>query len=587
MKKAVAFGFIIILIIVITACCHAEMNCSGIWYSFKYVKNGEEYDPAAYELNRVVALYSSGNKALILQGSGNSLEGTWAESENSVTILANYKSNIFLLEDGLLTQTVDGGTLWFAKETDIDIPNDIRENTEEAYYGIWELNKVSTNGLIINMRMFDLLGQNITGRIEISENKAYFEIDNGKKPVTWNGEPRYASGKVYFGGAEITMTDTEELYMSSGTERYYFKKDKQEEKIEGWICPSCGNSASGNFCNNCGYAFQATEKDVAGQTGDEKTKDLYLGEYVVGTDIQPGIYILAAKELEYDWMWETNKASIRVLDYIETERDWVKNDYESVAKKGQKIKITLNIGQKLKVESGSFSVASFQEIVDGESVEDKQQSPVGKELYLGEYIVGTDLQPGAYTLSATELEYDVLWEVNKAAIRTYEYIKADRDWVKKNYESVSKKGQKIRITVEMDEKLKVEAGAFEIVDFEYRAPTKKAEAEEETTLENEPWFETGVGSKLPKPIAVSGKVLKASSLVTTNGDNSFYTTVSASKKDYKKYINILREWGFTIDADEVDTAFASTFDAKNDEGYKVSLAYTSFVGMTISAYAPD
>lgn len=485
MKKGL-FVTIILLIVMAVFCAYAESDHSGTWYAVKFVKAGQESDAKENGYNQVLAFYPS-EEAIIMREGGRYQEGKWSDLERYVIVhFQNAQSLLFSIEGDFLTQMIDGGTLWFKKETTLQETSDIFPNSEEAFYGIWVLDRLSNNGKMLSLHMASLSGTDIKGKITIAKDSSYLEIDLGNKPVTWDGQPTYSNGKIYFGNAEFAMTDTEELYLTVENTKYFFRKLKPEE---GWFCSLCGNLANGNFCSNCGQAHQISEEKNSLET-------------LLGNDETP--------------------------------------------------------------------------------------KPKEKMLYRGDYVAGSDLPTGVYVLSASELEYDWLWEVNKASIRTYEYIKAERDWVKKDYQSVNKRGQKIRITLEAGQKFTVESGSFEIVEFTYRAPEDTEQADqEETSPEYVPWFDYGVGSKLPRPIAVSGKVLKASSLATTNGDESFYTTVSANKKDYLKYKEALRTWGFVEDVSEVDTAYTASYSAKNNEGYEISITYNSFTGIIVSASAPD
>lgn len=298
-------------------------------------------------------------------------------------------------EGDFLTEYVDGGTLWYKKETNLLEPNDVFASSEEDFFGIWKLHRVKKNEYWLSLRMIKAAGTDADGLITISREGADLQLDFGKNPIYWNGMPRYSDGRVYFNNAVFTMTDTDELYLSSDGTNYYFRRIRPEE---GWFCKTCGNLANGNYCYNCGQAYQAQEeKNVTGELQENDVNELdhetlFRGEYVIGSDLDPGIYIIDVNTMDYDAMWEKNKATIRVYDFNDASQKWVESETETGYKKGQRIKISLKEGQKLKVTAGSFDVSVYQaDAVIAEDAKDNSHAPWGNMLYRGEYVVGTDI----------------------------------------------------------------------------------------------------------------------------------------------------------------------------------------------------
>lgn len=592
MKKAWVAIFIIVVIAITVACCSAESDLAGTWYAIKFEKGGQEYDPAEKGLYKIFAFFPSDNKAFIVDASGNYSEGKWRGSDDHVLVTYTSPSTLLMTEGDFLTEYVEGGTLWFKKETDLQEPNDIQNPSEEDFYGIWKLNRVNTNGYWMSPRMLKTGGVDVNGLITISRESAELDINLGKDPTYWSGVPKYSDGKIYFNSAAFSMTDTDEIYLSSDGKIIYFKKIKP---VDGWFCKTCGTLANGNYCYNCGQAYQAQiENSVAGDSQENELLEsnntiLYRGEYMIGSDLEPGVYIIAVNTLDYDSLWDINNAAFRVYDYNDASQKWVENEYESGYKKGQRIKVSLKEGQKLKITAGSFAVSAYQaEAVIAEGQQDNSHAPWENTLYTGEYLIGTDLQPGAYVLSVAEMEYDIFLEYDKAAIRTYEYDEADRKWVKKDYESGQQVGQKFRITLEAGQKLDVEAGAFEITDFSYRAPKESAETIQKDPVqsENVPWMEYGVGSKIPKPFGVSGAALSTIFSDIKNSDTSFEATLSGSLDDFKFYVKTLKAYGFDYVLEEEGFFSIHTFKAKNSEGYEIKVEFVALAGIDVEAYAP-
>ena len=91
------------------------------------------------------------------------------------------------------------------------------------------------------------------------------------------------------------LTDSDELMMIVGEYNIYFSKAQMD--VSSWLCPNCGNNASGQFCNNCGSAFPGAAVTRSG--GDSgKTYSFNAGTYKIGEDIPAGTYEITCTSVE-------------------------------------------------------------------------------------------------------------------------------------------------------------------------------------------------------------------------------------------------------------------------------------------------
>ena len=90
------------------------------------------------------------------------------------------------------------------------------------------------------------------------------------------------------------------------------------------------------------------------------------------------------------------------------------------------------------------------------------------------------------------------------------------------------------------------------------------------------WDEGSIANVLPHPGTDKIEIM-------IDDEDSFYATVEDySEEDYKSYVEKCKQMGFEVDSEYDD----SSFDAYNDEGYKLSLIYFGESGLSIDLEAP-
>lgn len=91
------------------------------------------------------------------------------------------------------------------------------------------------------------------------------------------------------------------------------------------------------------------------------------------------------------------------------------------------------------------------------------------------------------------------------------------------------------------------------------------------------WSDNGLGKLLPTPVSKVGEIKK--------DDNKGFEAIVAetSIEDFKAYAKLCSDKGFSIDVEESD----KSFDAKNADGYKLSVKYIGNNVMSISIDEPE
>ncbi len=93
------------------------------------------------------------------------------------------------------------------------------------------------------------------------------------------------------------------------------------------------------------------------------------------------------------------------------------------------------------------------------------------------------------------------------------------------------------------------------------------------------WPESGLSEKLPKPTATHGKIL------WNHPDELHFELYKMEESDFLDYAESLKKNGYVVDPDQG----ASSYEAYNEEGYKVSVSYFSSINdgeLSVYAYAP-
>ena len=91
------------------------------------------------------------------------------------------------------------------------------------------------------------------------------------------------------------------------------------------------------------------------------------------------------------------------------------------------------------------------------------------------------------------------------------------------------------------------------------------------------WFDTGIGSVLPKPISADGKELETSKPIINDEKQFFCHVNGATESEYNEYIEELISIGFNSDVQRDAISFA----ASDDDGHLINIVYFGSAGFSI------
>ena len=239
-----------------------------------------------------------------------------------------------------------------------------------------------------------------------------------------------------------------------------------------WVCPSCGRTVSGNFCNKCGTPkpidAQHTSEPTAASTstpmpeatsitseqGEESSASvidlssmslnelyilqtnvnleiearsqgnnsaLYPGGYVAGRDIEAGGYIITCTEIN-------DGNSSCCLDVFYSEDAYKSLDYSNGEYRYLSLNdsyfVSLDEGMVLYFYRGNGTITPAKKFIT--------ETPV---LYPGAYVVGKDIPEGKYLVTCTSVEeghnsccLDMFYSEN--AYRSLDYSNGEYHYLK-------------------------------------------------------------------------------------------------------------------------------------------------------------
>lgn len=145
-------------------------------------------------------------------------------------------------------------------------------------------------------------------------------------------------------------------------------------------------------------------------------KTLYKGEYIVGSDLPPGVYVVSSSALAYSQFWGEYMATLVTYDYNALNNKWIKNQSLDFSNEGEKARVVLADGQKINIGLGEFQIVEYTYRESSgeqqEEVEEKQkliqwlENGVGSKLPKPFGASGTALELGLGGLKNSDVSFE-------------------------------------------------------------------------------------------------------------------------------------------------------------------------------------
>ena len=185
---------------------------------------------------------------------------------------------------------------------------------------------------------------------------------------------------------------------------------------------------------------------------------LYSGEYLVGTDIPAGRYIVSVKKAIYSEFLNRSYIEYQIAEYDELKEKWEKQQVEDLHETGETASFSLVNGQKLSVFNGEFVILQHVDI-------DQQKYGPGDTLYSGEYLVGADIPAGRYVVSVQKAIYSDFLNRSYIEYQIAEYDESKGKWEKQEVKDLHSVDEKATFTLKEGQKFSVFNGEFLVVEY--------------------------------------------------------------------------------------------------------------------------
>lgn len=160
MKKLIS-----LILIVCMACMLIPAMAEGVtgtWYLVEMVANGATINPAEMGMTWTMVLNEDGtaDNRMEMMGEVQEKSGTWALDGDTVTVTIDDSPAAFQLTDGKLVIDMDGQTAVFGQEApEVSAkPAVVAAESEEAFFGDWEISAVDMMGMYMNKDLFAAAG---------------------------------------------------------------------------------------------------------------------------------------------------------------------------------------------------------------------------------------------------------------------------------------------------------------------------------------------------------------------------------------------------------------------------------------------
>lgn len=195
-------------------------DVTGLWYMVEMITNGVSINPAEMGINWTMELSEDGTAKNRMDAMGEVQEtsGTWTLDGDTVTVTIEGTPAVCQLVDGKLTIDMDGQTAVFSQEApEVSAkPSVVAAESEEAFFGDWEISAVEMMGVYMNKDMFSSAGMDgFSVKLNIESGKVTMSAKTSAdaKEEIQTYDSRFEDGKLIF---EIDMSEASAAAESIG-----------------------------------------------------------------------------------------------------------------------------------------------------------------------------------------------------------------------------------------------------------------------------------------------------------------------------------------------------------------------------------
>ena len=226
MKKLTALILILCMACMLIPAGAEEADIPGDWYMSGYTSGEASFDPSLIGIHWIFTFNEDGTVDSIMtyQEDTQANSGTWKLENGTLTItVEDTPMECQMAEDGTFTVNLSESEKGVFSKGTYSEAEPVPAESEEAFFGSWELSAVDYEGVRISKEMFDMVG--MTGL------QVYLVIESGKATLATqtseDGELQGGEITTTFEDGKLTVplldgtTSPIEL-MSDGTIRFMF-----------------------------------------------------------------------------------------------------------------------------------------------------------------------------------------------------------------------------------------------------------------------------------------------------------------------------------------------------------------------------
>ena len=226
----------------------ANEDIIGKWLCTSAVYNGVTVDISNYA-NLSMEINADGTTRL--SSIDGEVKGKWTRNGSLFTLYSNGVERNGTIENGKITFSVANNSIIFSREavaSSLEFPSPIMANSEDEFFGTWNLSRAATQGLVLTSLELAAMGITDDARLTISRGEARVDrITEGKYEYE-EFSTSFTNGKLQLksindnGAVVLLLTSSGELLITSAsngiTLQIYFTKEVTEDSELGNISES-------------------------------------------------------------------------------------------------------------------------------------------------------------------------------------------------------------------------------------------------------------------------------------------------------------------------------------------------------------
>lgn len=207
MRKLISIVLILCMACMMIPAVAEENSLIGTWYLKEAVSGEMTLDVSMLGMSMSIELKEDGTAEVVTAygEESSAKEGTWTQDGETVTVTADGEPGQLTFADGTLIMEQEGGKMIFTQEVpEAATPSTtlIEAESEEAFFGTWELSSMEIMGQLVPVALLSGFGMDITAALTIEAGKAILSF-------SFNGEAKETEIPTTFTEGKLALSAEE------------------------------------------------------------------------------------------------------------------------------------------------------------------------------------------------------------------------------------------------------------------------------------------------------------------------------------------------------------------------------------------